>query len=371
MIPFLDLKEINANYREELISACKEVIDSGYYINGPNLKSFEDEFASFCKSKHCVGAGNGFDALVMILLAWKHMGKIKSGDECIVPSNTFIASVLAITQAGLVPVLVDPFEEGFNIDPEKIKKAIDMRPNVKVIMPVHLYGQMADMESIMSIAKENNLLVVEDAAQSHGASINGVPAGSWGDAAAFSFYPGKNLGALGDAGAVVSNDKNLIDVIRSIGNYGSHEKYLHEIEGINSRLDEIQAAFLRVRLKNLKNEIQARRNIANIYLENIKNSSVKLPIVGSLESHVFHLFVIKTNSRDLLKNYLKKCDIECSIHYPISIDKQKAFIDKKLIAINESYNDDSLILSLPMGPHLSNDDALYVSKKINNFRLVE
>lgn len=371
MINFLDLQEINLNIKNDLKLAFDEVLKSGWFVNGPQLREFEKEFANFCKTQYCVGTGNGFDALVMILLAWKKMGKIKEGDKCIVPSNTFIASVLAIMHAGLVPVVVNPKKGGFNIDCETIMRVFETHSRIKAIMPVHLYGEMADVKNIKQFAKENNLLLIEDAAQAHGATFEGKPAGCWGDAAAFSFYPGKNLGALGDAGAIVSDDAELIDTVRSIGNYGSKHKYRHEIKGLNSRLDEMQAAFLRVKLKNLNNDIKIRKCIANIYLKNISNPIIDLPIIRSEESHVFHLFVIKTNHRDELKKYLLKNNIETSIHYPISICRQKAFKNEKFIQTDEVYLDDDKILSLPIGPHLSTKDALYVTKKLNNFRLLD
>ncbi len=243
MIPFLDLKNINQQYREELITACTRVIDSGWYIGGKELESFERNFAEYCGTQFAIGVANGLDALILTLRAWKELGKLKDGDEVIVPSNTYIASILAITANNLTPVLVEPNISTYNIDPIKIKEAITAK--TKVILPVHLYGQLAEMPEIMQIAKQHNLLVLEDSAQSHGAQIQGKKAGNWGDASGFSFYPGKNLGALGDAGAVTTNDAELATMLKALRNYGSHEKYKNLVPGVNSRLDEIQAAMLR------------------------------------------------------------------------------------------------------------------------------
>ena len=275
MIPFLDLKNINQQYREELIAACTRVIDSGWYIGGNELEQFEQSFANYCGVKFAIGVANGLDALILTLRAWKELGKLKDGEEVIVPSNTYIASILAITANDLVPILVEPDIETYNIDPLKIEEAITAK--TKVILPVHLYGQLADMPTIMQIANKYKLLVLEDSAQSHGAEINGTKAGNWGDASGFSFYPGKNLGALGDAGAITTNDAELAQTLRALRNYGSHEKYKNLFVGVNSRLDEMQAAILDVKLMHLDDETQNRRQIANFYMAGINNPLIELP----------------------------------------------------------------------------------------------
>ena len=279
MIPFLDLKSINAQYRAEMIEACTRVIDSGWYIGGKELERFEKNFAEYCDTKYCIGVANGLDALILTLRAWKELGKLQSGDEVIVPANTYIASILAISANHLTPVLVEPDTYTCNIDPKKIEAAIT--PKTRAILPVHLYGQIADMPAIMRIAEKYNLLVLEDSAQAHGASITGKKVGNWGHASGFSFYPGKNLGALGDAGAITTNDAELAQMLKALRNYGSHEKYKNLVQGVNSRLDEIQAAMLDMKLKYLDQEIQHRRYIANLYLNGIKNPLVQLPLTNT------------------------------------------------------------------------------------------
>lgn len=346
MIPFLDLKAINAQYRDELIAACTRVIDSGWYIAGNELAQFEQAFASYCGTKHAIGVANGLDALILTLRAWKELGKLKDGDEVIVPSNTYIASILAISANNLVPVLVEPNLATYNLCPEQTAAAITTK--TRAILPVHLYGQLADMPAIMAIAQRHNLLVLEDSAQAHGASLNGKKAGNWGDASGFSFYPGKNLGALGDAGAVTTNDDELADTIRTLGNYGSNKKYENKYKGVNSRLDEIQAAMLSVKLKNLDNEIVNRRKIATAYLEGINNPAITLPIINNAESHVWHLFVIRCKQRDALQKNLADEGIQTLIHYPIPPNKQQAY--KKLN--NQSFTVSELIhqqvISIPI-----------------------
>lgn len=277
MVDFLNLKKINERQRSELISAVERVIDSGWYIMGAELQAFEQEFAKFCQVKFSLGVANGLDALTLVLRAWKEMGKLKDGDEVIVQANTYIASVLAITENNLVPVLVEPDEGTFNLNINNVRAAISDK--TKVILPVHLYGQISPMKEIMALAKKHGLLVLEDCAQSHGAQIEGKRAGSWGDAAGFSFYPGKNLGALGDAGAITTNDQELFTVVSALRNYGSEKKYLNIYQGVNSRLDEIQAAMLRVKLTMLDNDIKIRQEIAQRYLSEIKNPLLELPLL--------------------------------------------------------------------------------------------
>ena len=275
MISFLDLKNINQQYRQQLIEACTRVIDSGWYIGGTELEQFEQNFAKYCGTQYAIGVANGLDALILTLRAWKELGKLQDGDEVIVPSNTYIASILAISANQLKPVLVEPNPNTFNLDPAKIEAALTDK--TKVILPVHLYGQLAAMPEIMAIAEKYNLLVLEDSAQSHGAALHNKKAGNWGHASGFSFYPGKNLGALGDAGGVTTNDEVLAKIIRALANYGSNQKYVNIYQGLNSRLDEIQAAVLDVKLKYIDAENNRRKEIANRYISEIKNPNIILP----------------------------------------------------------------------------------------------
>lgn len=369
MIPFLDLKNINQQYRNELIDACSHVIDSGWYIGGKELESFEKNFAEYCGTQFAIGVANGLDALILTLRAWKELGKLKDGDEIIVPSNTYIASILAITANNLTPVLVEPNIATYNIDPIKIKEAITAK--TKVILPVHLYGQLATMPEIMQIAKQHNLLVLEDSAQSHGAQIQGKKAGNWGDASGFSFYPGKNLGALGDAGAVTTNDAELATMLKALRNYGSHEKYKNLVPGVNSRLDEIQAAMLNVKLKYLDQETQHRRHIAGLYLNGIKNPLIQLPLgdvnAETYTQHVWHLFVIRSNQREALQQYLLNHGVQTLIHYPIPPHKQQAYKEWNEISLPISEQLHNVVLSLPMGPTLSVEDAEKVIALCNQF----
>lgn len=371
MIPFLDLKNINKQYRNELIDACTRVIDSGWYIGGSELEQFEENFAEYCGVKFAIGVANGLDALILTLRAWKELGKLNDGDEVIVPSNTYIASILAITANNLTPVLVEPDIATYNIDPAKIEAAITSR--TKVILPVHLYGQLADMPAIIEIANKYDLLVLEDSAQSHGAEIEGKKAGNWGDASGFSFYPGKNLGALGDAGVITTNDEKLAQMLRALRNYGSHEKYKNLVPGVNSRLDEIQAAMLDVKLKFLDRETQHRRKIANLYLTEIRNPLIKLPLndinAEEFQQHVWHLFVIKTEHREALQKYLADNGVQTLIHYPIPPHKQQAYKEWNHLSYPISEQIHSEVLSLPIGPTLSLDDAKKVVQLCNTFAI--
>lgn len=320
MIPFLDLKAINAQYRQELINACTDVIDSGWYITGKYLEKFEQNFSKYCGVKHTIGVANGLDALILTLRAWKELGKLKEGDEVIVPANTYIASILAITENKLKAVLVEADLNTYNICPMNIRKAITEK--TKAILAVHLYGQIAPMPEIMKIAKEHNLLVLEDSAQAHGAEIAGKKVGNWGDASGFSFYPGKNLGALGDAGAITTNDDELAEMLKALRNYGSHKKYENLVPGVNSRLDEIQAAMLDVKLSYLDKETEHRRKIAQLYLSGIANPSIILPInninAEEYKQHVWHLFVVRCKDRNRLQQFLLDNGVQTLIHYPIS-----------------------------------------------------
>lgn len=367
MTPFLDLKSINAQYRADLIAACTRVIDSGWYISGNELTQFEQEFATYCGTQHCVGVANGLDALILTLRAWKELGKLQDGDEVIVPANTYIASILAISANGLTPVLVEPDAASFNLCPRNARAAITTK--TRAILPVHLYGQLADMPAIMALAHEHGLLVLEDSAQAHGAAINGKKAGNWGDAAGFSFYPGKNLGALGDAGAITTNDADLAQTLCALRNYGSHEKYKNLFKGVNSRLDEIQAAMLRVKLQHLERETQHRQAIAAIYLQNIQHSAVQLPQAGNAEQHVWHLFVIRTGQRAALQQHLAAQGVQTLIHYPIPPHQQQAYLlewNAQSYPLTEAMHQE--VLSLPIGPMLTKNEVLQVAEIVNSFK---
>ncbi|HIC8603603.1 DegT/DnrJ/EryC1/StrS family aminotransferase [Citrobacter freundii] len=365
MVDFLNLKKINERQRNELVSAVERVIDSGWYIMGEELQAFEREFANFCQVKYSLGVANGLDALTLVLRAWKEMGKLKDGDEVIVQGNTYIASVLAITENNLVPVLVEPDRSTFNLNAANVIAAISNK--TKAILPVHLYGRIAPMKEIMDIAREHSLLVLEDCAQSHGAQIEGKKAGCWGDAAGFSFYPGKNLGALGDAGAITTNDKELYEVVKALRNYGSEEKYLNLYKGVNSRLDEIQAAMLRVKLKMLNHDIHIRQRIAQRYLSEIKNPLLELPYVEYMDNHVWHLFVLKTANREKLQIWLKQHGIQSLIHYPIPPHKQHAF--KEIVGLSLPLTEElhTQVLSIPMDPTMVEDDISLVINALNGF----
>jgi dTDP-4-amino-4,6-dideoxygalactose transaminase len=366
MIPFLDLRKNNAQYKEELIDACIKVIDNGWYVQGNEHKEFEKEFAEFCGSKYAIGVANGLDALILILRAYKEMGIIKDGDEVIVPSNTYIASILAISENNLIPVLVEPNINTYLLDSNKIEDKITLK--TKAIMPVHLYGQSCEMNKINEIAKKHNLKVIEDSAQSHGAYFKDKRCGSLGDASGFSFYPGKNLGALGDGGAVTTNDEELSQTIRALGNYGSHKKYENLYKGVNSRLDEIQAAMLRVKLRYLDNEIEKRREIANYYLQNIKNENIILPTVRCENNHVWHLFVIRTKNRDELQKYLLDNAIQTLTHYPLAPHKQEAYKEWKNESFEISEQIHNEVLSLPISGVQSQENTQKVVELISEFK---
>ena len=362
MIPFLDLKLLNEKYKAEVMKAIERVIDSGWYILGQEVEAFEREFADYCGVKHCIGVGNGLDALTLIIRAFG----FGEGDEIIVPANTFIASILAISANGATPILVEPELDSYNIDHRLIEEKITGR--TKAILAVHLYGQCAKMDEISQIAKKYGLKVIEDAAQAHGAIYKGKRAGNLGDAAGFSFYPGKNLGALGDGGAITTNDDELAEKLRALRNYGSQKKYNHIYKGVNSRLDEIQAAVLRIKLKYLDEDNTKRREIANYYLSNIDNSKFILPkIVHEDEnSHVWHLFVIRTKHRDKVINTLEKNYIQTMIHYPIAPHKQLAYKDMQNYVFPISEKIHEQIFSLPISPVLEVNYIEYIITMINN-----
>jgi len=365
MIKFLNLQKINAQYEDELKQACSKVIDSGWYINSDEVAAFESEFAHYLGVEHCLGVGNGFDALSLSIRAWKELGRLKDNDEVIVQSNTFVASVLAITENNLKPVLVDPNPLTFNLDVNSISSQVSK--NTRAILPVHLYGQVSPMDEIMAFAKANELLVLEDCAQSHGASLKTIKSGSFGDASCFSFYPGKNLGALGDAGAVCSNDREFLETVRKLANYGSITKYQSECRGVNSRLDEIQAAMLRVKLKYLDVEIATRRAIANKYNEEISNAEISKPHWNNIEEHVFHQYVIRVQSREKFLQHMKSSSIEVSIHYPVAINQQLCFegqFDTQPVAEQMAKE----IVSLPISPVLSSQEVDYIINAVNDYQ---
>jgi dTDP-4-amino-4,6-dideoxygalactose transaminase len=363
-VPFSDLKRTHDGLKNEMYNKFNSVYENGWFIMGHEVEMFEKEFAKFCNVKHCIGCGNGLDALYLILKAYE----IGEGDEVIVPSNTFIATALAVSYTGARPVLVEPDINTFNINPDLIESKINDK--TKAIITVHLYGQPAEMDKITDIAKKYDLKVIEDAAQAHGALYKGKKVGSLGDAAGFSFYPGKNLGALGDGGAITTNDDELASKLKAITNYGSMQKYHHIYKGVNSRLDEMQAAFLRVKLNYLQEWSVERNSIANKYRKGIKNNQVILPLVNEHCSAVWHLFVIRTNYRDKLVEYLNAREIGTVIHYPIAIHEQEAYKDLQYkhgdLPIAEEIA--QCVVSIPMWIGMTDDEIDYVIDAINNFQ---
>lgn len=368
MVKFLDLKKINAQYAQELKAVAAEVIDSGWYLLGERVQAFEEKLAEFTQAKHAISCANGLDALRLILKSYMELGVICEHDEVIVPANTYIASVLAITDNHLTPVFVEPDIDTFNIDIKKIENAIT--PRTKAIMVVHLYGQVCWNNNLQELAQKYNLKIIEDNAQAIGAySQDGKRTGSLGDAAGFSFYPGKNLGALGDSGAVTTNDGELAAVIRALGNYGSEQKYKNKYQGLNSRMDELQAAFLTVKLNYIDKENAIRREIANYYKKNISHKDIILPNIVNVnpKGHVWHLFVIRTTRRDELQKYLTDNDIQTIIHYPIPPNKQNCYkmwnnLDYPIT--NQMANE---VLSLPISPVMQKDEIEKVVNIINRW----
>jgi dTDP-4-amino-4,6-dideoxygalactose transaminase len=359
MIKFLDLHKLNKPFEAQFLAKTKAFLDNGWYILGDEVKQFETSFATFSKSKHCIGVGNGLDALVLILKAHIQLGNIRKGDEVIVPANTYIASVLAILQADLIPVFVEPNIETYNIDPNLIEEKITSK--TKAILVVHLYGQLAEMNKINAICATHNLLVIEDAAQAHGLTFNG------NQTRAFSFYPGKNLGALGDGGAITTNDDALAEILFSLRNYGSNKKYHNDFIGVNSRLDELQAAFLNIKLPNLNTENQERKKIAKRYLSEIKNNKIQLPVCNNFNDHVFHLFVIRTESRDVLQEYLFKNGIETVIHYPIPPHIQKALQEFNHLSLPITEKIHQEVLSLPISSVLTDEEITHIIATLNSY----
>jgi len=355
MIPFLDIKAINKPYEEAFREKMDLFLEKGWYILGDEVKAFEEEFAAYVSSKYCIGVGNGLDAITLTFKAYIEMGNLQIGDEIIVPANTYIASILGIIHAGLIPVLVEPDTNTFNINPRLIEEKITSR--TKGIMVVHLYGQLADMDAVMDIGYKYNLLIVEDAAQAHGLSFKGSHTRT------FSFYPGKNLGALGDAGAVVTNDEKLAQTIKSLSNYGSQQKYYNDYLGFNSRLDELQAAFLRVKLPYLNLENEKRKAVAKRYLSEIKNEKITLPVCSA--DHVFHLFVIRTENREALQKYLADNGIQTQIHYPVAPHKQEAMKAFHHLALPVTEKIHQEVLSLPMSSVLKEEEVDFIIETLN------
>lgn len=372
MIEFLNLKKINGQYKEEFSAMFQKVLDSGWFILGNEVKNFEEKFSAYCGTRHCIGVANGLDALILILEGYKELKIMQEADEVIVPSNTYIASILAISKAGLKPILVEPDIDTYLLDPKLIAAKITSK--TRAIMPVHLYGQLSDMNSINAIAKEHNLKVIEDSAQSHGAMFNGIRSGNLGDASGFSFYPGKNLGALGDGGAITTNDDELAKVIIALRNYGSHVKYQNLYRGINSRLDELQAGLLAAKLERLDADNQTRRNIADYYLSNIKNELVQLPSqhesgVKDLLSHVWHVFVVRTKNRKHFQEYLTNKGVQTIIHYPVPPHKQPAYVkwNNESFPISERIHEQ--IISLPISPVMEASEYISVAEIVNRYTL--
>lgn len=365
MIPFLSLKDITAKYSEEIHNAVSRVVASGRYLQGEENKCFEAEYAKYIGADYCVGVANGLDALVLILRAYMELGILHEGDEVIVPANTYIASILAITENNLVPILVEPRFDTLEIDDELIESKITER--TKAIMIVHLYGRCAYTEKIGALCKKYNLKLIEDNAQAHGCFYQGKRTGSLGDVAGHSFYPGKNLGALGDGGAVTTNDKNVAECIRTLANYGSQKKYIFKYQGKNSRLDEIQAAVLRVKLKYLDDDNRLRQQVAAYYYENIQNPLIKLPTRLPNENNVYHLFPVFCERRDELQQYLKEHGLQTLIHYPVPPHKQECYKEWNSISLPITERIAKEELSLPISPVLTIEEAEYVVKLINAF----
>lgn len=361
MIKFLDLHKVNERFRKEIDNKIKQVLDSGWYLLGNQDKTFEEHFASYCGAKHCIGCANGLDALTLIIRAYG-FGK---GDEIIVPANTYIASILSISENGCTPILVEPDINTLNINPGLIEEKITER--TKAIMVVHLYGQAVQMQKIWELAKKYNLKVIEDSAQAHGAMYQGKRVGNLSDASAFSFYPGKNLGCLGDGGCVTTNDSDLAAKIRAIANYGSHKKYCNLYKGINSRLDEIQAGILDVKLPYLDNDNARRREISKYYRESITNPKIILPKVYDENAHVWHIFAIRTKDRDELQEYLKQNDIQTLIHYPTPPHKQEAYKEWNNLSFPITEEIHRTILSLPISPVMTEDELKKVVEVVNDW----
>ena len=361
MIKFLDLKKINNRYREEIDSRIKDILDKGWYLQGEENENFTKNFANFCGTKFALGVANGLDALNLIIKAYG----FGNGDEIIVPANTYIATILAISENGCIPILVEPDIKTYNINPDSIEEKITTKTNA--IMVVHLYGQAVQMEKIWKIAKKYNLKIIEDSAQAHGAIYQENRTGNLGDASGFSFYPGKNLGCMGDGGAVTTNDEELFNKIKAIANYGSDRKYHHIYKGVNSRLDEIQAAVLDIKLKHLDSDNNKRREISKYYRENIKNSKIILPETYDEKSHVWHIFAVRTQNRDEFQKYLTEKGIQTIIHYPTPPHKQGAYKEWNNLSFPITEEIHNTILSLPISPVMTDSEIEKVVEVVNEF----
>lgn len=365
MIKFLDLQKITAKYTDEIHEAVNRVVDSGWYLQGKENEKFEADYARYIGTKYAVGCANGLDALIWIFRAYIEMGVMQPGDEVIVPANTYIASIFAITENGLKPVLVEPSIETYQIDDSRIEEAITER--TKAVLIVHLYGQCAYTDKIGALCKKHSLKLVEDNAQAHGCKFNGKHTGSLGDAAGHSFYPGKNLGAFGDGGAVTTDDEELAKVVRAVANYGSQKKYVFKYCGRNSRLDEIQATVLDVKLKHLDEDIAIRKEVAKYYIDHITNPAIVTPVIKDWDAHVFHIFTIRTKKRDELQKYLADNGVQTIIHYPIPPHKQECYKEWNGLSfpITEQIHDEEL--SLPMSPVLTEEEVKTVVKVVNDW----
>ncbi|NMH26657.1 DegT/DnrJ/EryC1/StrS family aminotransferase [Flavobacterium silvaticum] len=369
MIPFNDLKKSNDRFRDAFAGKLQSVLDSGQTILGNEVSLFEKSYANYCGTSYCLGVANGLDALILIFKGYMELGKLKSGDEVIVPANTYIASILAVSHAGLVPVPVEPDALTCNIDPVEVKKAIT--PKTRAVLAVHLYGRLALMDELDAICKQNNLLLIEDAAQSHGAQTvfggHVKKAGNLSDAAGFSFYPTKNLGAIGDAGAITTNDESLFNVLVKLRNYGTEKKYIHDFKGINSRLDELQAAFLNVKLPFLDSDNKRREEIATLYRSGIKNPTIRVPDFGATGENAFHLFVVFCKERQSLMQHLSDNGVQSMVHYPVAPHRQVAYSEWSGFSfpITEKIHDE--ILSLPISAVLSTEAVEKVIRTLNEF----
>ena len=369
MIKFLDIQKINQQHQNEIEDSLLKVFRSGWYIMGQEVKAFETNLCNYIGCENTIGVANGLDALRIIFKAYIELGVLKAGDEVIVPANTYIASVLSITDNGLIPVFTEPDINTYNIDVSKIESGITSK--AKAILIVHLYGQAVFSETLRELAKKHNLLVIEDNAQATGAEWNGIKTGNLGDAAAFSFYPGKNLGALGDGGAITTNNSKLAVTVRTLANYGSQEKYINKYKGLNSRLDEMQAAVLSVKLKYLDAENKRRREIAQYYIDNIKNHEIILPAIKAAKEsllHVWHLFVIRTKNRNKLQQYLIDNGIQTLIHYPIPPHRQEAYKEYNHLSLPVTEQIHNEVLSLPISPVLTNEEIQKVVDTLNNYK---
>ncbi len=365
MINYFELQRVSESFEPELSEAVNRVIKSGWYLQGKENAAFEESFAKYCGAGYCVGTGNGMDALTLIFMAYQRQHIMQEGDEVIVPANTCIATIIGVLRAGLKPVLCEPLWETCNMDPDRIEALITSR--TRAILPVHLYGRCADMNPILDMARHHHLKVVEDVAQAHGAVYEGKRAGHLGDAAAFSFYPSKNLGALGDGGAVVTDDEEVAALVRSLGNYGSSAKYVYPYKGINSRLDELQAAILSVKLRRLDQDNERRRCIARKYMNEIQNDLLTLPRMDKWEQVVFHIFPVFSPCRDRLQAFLVEEGIQTLIHYPIPPHKQKALAEYSSLSLPVTERIHREELSLPLSPLMTDEEVEQVIAALNKF----